>query len=60
MKPIKMPPDGELPSFSIESIHGSEEETAKAEIEIYGSTNIDPKKNGRKIQTRIKPLGSDF
>lgn len=44
----KMPPDRDLPSFTIESIHGSEEETAKAEIELYGSTNIKPQKPNKK------------
>jgi len=43
VRPIKMPPDDELPSFTITSVYGSEEETAKAEIELYGSTRIKPK-----------------
>jgi len=45
MKKIKEPPVNETPNIIITSLYGSEEDTAKAEIDLYGSTNIRPKKN---------------
>jgi hypothetical protein len=42
--PIKEPPVDELPKIIITSFYGSEEETAKAENELYGSTRIKPPK----------------
>jgi len=44
VRPIKEPPVDELPNIIITSLYGSEEETAKAEIELYGSTRIKPAK----------------
>jgi len=43
VRPIKEPPVDESPNITITSVYGSEEETAKAEIELYGSTRIKPR-----------------